>query len=145
MAGKRDGKKAFMFLFWTIAIGFLVWLIFGEQIIELVNSLEFENPEVVAIALGVLLLVLSYSVLYNLFKFEKGIALLIGLILGAIAAYYTYKDFLNGSDSPLLAIAVTLLVIGVIVKIIMPFLGFGKRRVHAPSQGNWGDWIGRNS
>ena len=82
----------------------------------------FENPGVVALAAGVLVFVVLFSVLSK--KFDKGASILISLVFGFLSGYYLYKNWLydySGDNKTLLAIVLIVLVAVIIIKIFLAF------------------------
>ena len=87
--------------------------------------LAFQNPEVVAIALGVLVFVIVFSMMKRFM--DRGPALITGVAMGAMAAYYLYRDsYIIGKN--MLAIAVILAVLVILFVISRAFSRFGKHQ-----------------
>jgi len=85
--------------------------------------LQFENPEVLAIAIGVLLFIFTYSVLIN--RLNKGVSLIIGLVVGLLAGWYLYQQrFFEWEYS--LAVLLIIVVGAVVFKIARGFFRFSK-------------------
>jgi len=86
----------------------------------LTNLLTFENPEVIAIALGVLAFVVVFDVLKKVGNFEKGPAGVIGLVMGMLTSWYFYtgRVVLEGN---VLAGLLLVVVVGIMFKIAQAF------------------------
>jgi len=91
----------------------------------LIEILEFNNPNVIAIVIGALFFVGGF-VGSDKFLKNKGVALLIGLCLGALSAWFTYKNGLPIS-SRILAFVIIILFLGVLFMMAKPFFKFLKR------------------
>ena len=88
------------------------------------SVLSFTNIEVVIVALGLLAALVTFSALSR--RLERGSSLIIGLAIGAIAAYsmYTYRLYLGENLVAFALIAVVILIFG---KLLYSFLRFGRR------------------
>lgn len=64
------------------------------------DFLQFENPGAVAIAIGVLVYLVSYTAFRRLFRrMSKGIILLMSLIISVMSSWYIYKIGFDRLDS----------------------------------------------
>jgi len=84
----------------------------------MVSEYFFENPEMFAIAIGVLVFLVVFSVLAR--RFDKGSSILIGLAVGTITAWSLYRNDFYGYESALVFL-MYLAVIAVAIKIFLPF------------------------
>ena len=87
----------------------------------LTDLIQFENPEVIAIAIGLLVFVLAFNALKG--KMDKGVSVVIGIVLGFLSGYYLYRQGFYGYESSVIGILLLIVVIVIIGKIV---LGFGK-------------------
>lgn len=91
------------------------------------DLLRFENPEVVALALGILAFVLTFVVLTRLM--DRGPSAIISIVIGIIAGWYLYtEDYLFNIEGKLLAVFLILAVVGVAAKIAWTFIKSGKKQ-----------------
>jgi hypothetical protein len=80
-----------------------------------------ENPEVVSIAIGMILFIVSFKALMKFFKGDnKPVAVVVSLILGVIAAWRIYTTDLAYNEKFLFYV---LIVLGVVIlfALIIPF------------------------
>ncbi len=89
------------------------------------DLLAFQNPEVVAGALGLLAFLFSYTVLSKFM--ERGSATLVSLPIGGLVAFFVFREeFTLGRES----LAVILIIVGVAVvfKIFQSFYRAGRHQ-----------------
>ncbi len=89
------------------------------------DLLAFQNPEIVAVALGLLTFLFSYTVLSKFM--EKGSATLVSLPIGGLVAFFVFREeFTLGRG----ALSILLLVLGVAVvfKIMQSFYKAGRHQ-----------------
>lgn len=92
---------------------------------SLSELLRFENPGVIAVAIGLLLFVLMFHVLKG--KIDKGASLIISLVMGFLGGYYLYKQGIYGLESNIVAVLLIVAVCFIVLKIFFAF-GKGARR-----------------
>lgn len=88
----------------------------------------FQNPEVLPIAAAVLVFVMAFEVLKRPFKENKGVAILIAIALALLAAYYLFDESRYIEYIWTLPWIFGLLVLGVVIKILIPFFKFGRKQ-----------------
>lgn len=81
-----------------------------------------ENPEVIALALGVLAFVLSFSALRKTMGFEKGSATLVSLVIGLIGTAYIYShpEILESYYFIILFVLIAIVILVILYKIAKP-------------------------
>ena len=86
--------------------------------VSIVELFRFENLEGLAIVVGVLLFVIAYSVIGGFMK-ERGVSIIISLIIALISSYGLYKRrFYEWEGS--LAIILVIVIIFIFVKLFLP-------------------------
>jgi len=88
----------------------------------LTDYLVFENPGVVAIAIGVLVFVVVYTVLSRFIQ-DRGSTMIISLVLGLIGGWSLYvNNFFGGEEENLIAILFIIVVVGIVLRILWRFI-----------------------
>ncbi len=82
--------------------------------------LSLENPEVLAVAVGVILFVISFYVLSRSIS-RRGHAFVIGFVISALAAWQLYREHFYGLEG-MLIIAIYFAVVAVFVRILWAFV-----------------------
>jgi len=85
----------------------------------------FSNPGVVSAAIGVLAFVISY-VMISL-RFDKGVSLVMSVVIGFTGGWYLYSNNLL-AEQPALFIAIGLAVAMAILLLAVPFVRFFRKR-----------------
>ena len=89
----------------------------------------FENPEILAIVLGILVFVLAFYVLRR-FMDNRGAVMVISLVIGLITGWALYQNEFYGFESALV-ILIYVAVIGLFLKIAWAFLKGARRNIGA--------------
>lgn len=92
---------------------------------------QVENPEVLVIAIGVLLFVIVFSVLQKMKVFGrrgKGISILVSLIIAVMGTWYFYKEDFFGWEVSL-GVVLVLVVVALFLRILWAFVKSGKRNL----------------
>lgn len=84
----------------------------------MVSWLEFQNPEVVAIAFGVLVFILVHSVMLRVTK-NFGPSIIVGAVIGLFTSWKIYTENYLGESA--FVILLILAALAVIVRIFFPF------------------------
>ena len=85
----------------------------------LLDLFYFENPEVVAFAIGALAFIISFAALSRILN-NRASSIIISFVIGILASWYIFSnDFYNAEV--ILAVLFAIAVIGVIFRILMPF------------------------
>ncbi len=85
----------------------------------------FQNPEVVAVAIGALAFIISFVAASKMF--QKGISIIISAVIGFTAGWYLYTNQFSWEFN-LAGIAVGIAALGIIFLLVRAFFRFGKRR-----------------
>ena len=93
------------------------------------DLLMFENPGIVALAIGLLVFIVAYTILLRMM--EKGSSMIIALVFGILAAFYLYRNDFFGWESNVLAFIILLTAVAIILKIVWAFVKHGKRQFGA--------------
>ena len=91
----------------------------------LTDLIQFENTEVIAIAIGLLVFVLVFNALKG--KMDKGVSIVIGIVLGFLSGYYLYRQGFYGYESSVIGILLLVVVAVISWKILFAF-GKGAKR-----------------
>jgi len=75
------------------------------------QSYFFENPEVLAVTLGILAFILAYYLLLKT-NLARGPAMIVGIVIGAMTGYGLYRERFFGAEN----------IIGIIFYIVVGFL-----------------------
>ncbi len=89
------------------------------------DLLAFQNPEIVAVALGLLTFLFSYTVLSKFM--ENKSAILVSIPIGAIVGFFVFREeFMLGRG----ALSILLLIVGlaVVFKIMQSFYKAGRHQ-----------------
>ena len=87
----------------------------------------FQNPGVLAVAIGVLTLLVVFHIFVKWFRGSKGISMVISIILGLIAGWNVYRTRFYGWEN-LLAVVIYVLVGLVIIRIVWSFVARPKKK-----------------
>jgi len=87
----------------------------------LTDYLVFENPGVVAIAIGVLLFVVTYTILSRFIE-DRGSTMVISIVLGIIGGWSLYTNNFFGWEENLIAILFIIVVVGIVLRILWAFV-----------------------
>ena len=88
--------------------------------VNIADFFRFENPETLAVAIGVLIFVVSYFVLIRFFK-AKGMTLLISFIIALIVTWNLYKERFYEWETGL-AIVLVIIVVVILFRIVRGFV-----------------------
>jgi membrane protein YdbS with pleckstrin-like domain len=97
------------------------------QFVDYAVSDIFQNPEIVAVAIGALAFLFTFVVVHKSLKFQKGISIVIAFAIGFTAGWYLYtNDFVWEFTAA--GVAVGIAVLAVLFVIVRAFFRFGKHR-----------------
>lgn len=86
----------------------------------------FQNPESLAIAVALLIFIMSFVVLRKVTKMEKGVLLVISFVISVGVAWQLYKQRFYGWEGSL-AVILVVIVIVLFVMILLAFIKFIRR------------------
>lgn len=89
------------------------------MLLKMVNSF-FQNPESLIIGVFIILLVISYTILIRFFR-ERGIAMIVSILIALISSYGLYKKDFHEWEGSLAAILV-LVIIFIFIRLFSPLL-----------------------
>lgn len=88
---------------------------------------QFENPSVVAFALGVLIFIICLDIFTKRVRIQRGAAVIVALVAGLSAGWYAYRNnFVQ--ESWAFSLMLILLAIVILAKIIIPFFKSLRRK-----------------
>lgn len=90
----------------------------------MVASEFFENPGAVIIAIGFLLVIVSYSVLIRFFR-DRVVSLIISIVIGLIGGWYLYKERFY-EETIVIFVIFIVLSIALVVAWLRPFWKYNK-------------------
>ena len=85
------------------------------------DYLVFENPGVVAVAIGVLVFVVVYTVLSRFIE-DRGSTMVISIVFGIIGGWSLYANNFFGWEENLIAILLIVVVVGIVLRILWAFI-----------------------
>lgn len=91
------------------------------------DYIYFQNPGIVALALGAIIFIFLFYALTSFLRLEKGVAILVGVAISGIATWKFYSEGFLGSES-ILSLFIALIVIAVIFVLFRAIFRGVKRR-----------------